>query len=213
MSQDELTKQEEITSGIFAFTEDGAEDRPGGIVDGVQEDEGGAAVLEPAVVAAVHLDEQAGAPHPLPALAVLRWATALRTPQASRAQDAVDSGVGKDDRLVLGEELGEMFVVDARVDRSGEFDDPGPDGRAHAAGRRPASVSMDKGLRPTATIGLPEPPKVADGETDEGRGGGHYHLTAVQGMENDEPLVGTLCQGDHASPLRMAGGRTFSLKS
>jgi hypothetical protein len=213
MRRDELAEQEEIARGILPLAEDGPEDHPGGIVNGVQEHESGAASLEPEVVAAVHLDEEAGAPHPLPALAVLRGATALGAAQACCPQEAVDGGVREDDRLVLREELGEMFVVDAGVGRPSERDDPSPDGRTYAAGRRAASVAMDEGLGATTTIGLPEPPEVADREADESRGGRHHHFTAVQGVENNQPLVGTLRQGDHASPLRMAGGRTFSLKS
>jgi hypothetical protein len=72
---------------------------------------------------------------------------------------------------------------------------------------------MEEGASSAAAIGLPDPPEVADGEANKRRGGSHHHFAAVQGVENDEALLRTLCQRDHASPLRMAGGRTFSLKS
>jgi hypothetical protein len=72
---------------------------------------------------------------------------------------------------------------------------------------------MDESASAATTIGLPEPAQVSDGKANKSRGCGHDHLAAVQGVENHEPLLCTLRQSDHASPLRMAGGRTFSLKS
>jgi hypothetical protein len=213
MGRDELAEEEEIARGVFPLAEDGAKDQSGGVVDGVQEDEGGTPVLEPGVVAAVHLHEEARLPHPLAALAVFWGATALWAPQSGSPEDAVDGGMREDDRLVLREEFGQMLVVDASVRRPGELEDPSPDGRTHAARRGTPPVPMDEGLRTATTIGLPEPPEVADREADKGRGGRHHHLTAVESIKDHQPLMRPLRQGDHASPFGLAGGRTFSLKS
>lgn len=65
---------------------------------------------------------------------------------------------------------------------------------------------MHQGPSAPASIGLPDPPEVTDGEPDKGGGFGHDHLAPLQGVENHESLLRTLRQGDHASPLRMAGG-------
>ena len=213
MGRDELAEEEQIAGGIFALTEDRPEDGAGGIIDGVEQDERGAAVLEPRVVAAVHLDEQTGAPHALPALSVLRRATALGAAQPRGPKDAMHGGVGQDDVVPLGEELSEMLVIDVGVDGAGEPNHTRADGGTDTQRRRAAAIPMDQSLSAAASVRLPDPPEVADGEPDEGSGLGHHHLAPLQGVENDEALLRTLCQRDHASPLRMAGGRTFSLKS
>lgn len=72
---------------------------------------------------------------------------------------------------------------------------------------------MDEGFSPPPTVGPAETPDLAHGEPDEGCRLGHQDLTPLQSIEDHEPLLRTLRQGNHASPLRTGWGRTFSLKS
>lgn len=85
-------------------------------------------------MAAVHLDEQAGAPHALAALPVFGWPASLRTAQTRRPEEAMHGRVGEDDVFPLSEELGEMLVVDVGVDGPGEPDHTSPDGRTDSTG-------------------------------------------------------------------------------
>ncbi len=210
---DDLAEEQEVACRILALAEDGTHDGAGGVIDGVEQDEGGAAVLQPWVMTAVHLDEHAGAGHPLTALAVLRRPTAPGAAQAGGAQDSVHGGVGQVEILALGQELGEMPVVDPDVGGAGEADHPLADGGADATGGGAAAIAVHETPDPSSTIGLPKPPKLADREAHERRGLSHHQLAALQGIQDHEPLLRTLRQGDHASPLRTGRGRTFSRKS
>jgi len=97
----QVTQEEQIPGGVFALPEDGAEHRAGSVIDRVQQDQGGPAGLQPGMVAAVHLDEETRAGHPLTPLAVLRGAAPARTAQAGGAQDAMDSDVREDEIVPL----------------------------------------------------------------------------------------------------------------
>ena len=67
---DEMAQHQEIAVRIFLGAKDAGKDFAGGIIKGDVEDEARAAVLEPGMMAAVHLDEQAGLRHPLAATAM-----------------------------------------------------------------------------------------------------------------------------------------------
>jgi len=120
--------------------------------------------------------------------------------------------MGEDEIFPLGQELGEMAVVDAGVRGAGEADHPLPDRRTDAPGGGTAAIAVHETSGTAPSIGPADPPKLADGEAHEGGGVGHYQLTALEGIEDDEPLLCPLRQRDHASPVRTGRGRTFSLK-
>lgn len=134
MCPDDLTKQQEVAGGILVLAEDGPQDRPGGIVDGVEQDQSRSALLEPGVMTAVQLDQHPPAGHPLATEAVLGRASAPGAAQPSGAQDAVDGGMREDEVFPLGEEFGQVAMIDPRVGRPGEPDEPLPDGGADPLG-------------------------------------------------------------------------------
>ena len=155
---DELAQQQEIAVRVFLRAKDAGEDFAGGIVDGGVEDEAGAAVLEPGMVAAVHLDEQAGLRHARPAAAMARGAAPTRTANAGGAQQSLHCGSGQVQRFPLGEELGELTIVHADVAAAGEGDEAGPDdlggptrGRAPAVAMGQCGEAMLADLRQEAT--------------------------------------------------------------
>ena len=139
---DERAQHQEIAVGIFLRAKGAGEDFTGGIVDGGVEDKAGAAVLEPGMVAAIHLDEQAGLRHALPAAAMAGWAASTGTPDARRAQKPVDGGAGQMQGVPLGEKLGELAIIHASVDGPGEGDDAGPDGLSHSPRGDAIAVAM-----------------------------------------------------------------------
>lgn len=113
----------------------------------------------------------------------------------------------------LGQELAEVFVIDPRVRRLGETHDPLPDGVTDAPRRPATAVPMDEGFGAMAAIGSAQAPDLPGRESQEIGGFGHQQLAAVQGIEDDELLLCTARQGDHASLYSAGIGRTFSLKS
>src|SRR5207253_5886379 len=78
----EVPEQKEIAVDIFLEAEDGGQHVAGGIINGGEEHETGAAVLEPAMMTAIELDEQAGLRHAVPAAAVARGPAGPGTTEA-----------------------------------------------------------------------------------------------------------------------------------
>ena len=151
---DEVAEQEEIAVGVFLGAKDAAEDFAGGIVNGGVEDEAGAAVLQPGVVAAVHLDEQPGLRHPLASPAMLGGAAAARARNPRVAQEALHGRARHRHSFVLAQELGEVVIIDARIPRTGQREDPQSDRLREAPWRRAASVAMrERGEAVLADLG------------------------------------------------------------
>jgi len=94
IAPDQMAEQEEVALGIFLSPKDAPEDAAGRIVDRRVEHEAGAAVLEPGMVTAIHLDEQPRLRHPVTAAAMPRGTTCPRAADADLAKDAADGGTG-----------------------------------------------------------------------------------------------------------------------
>ena len=111
----DVAQEQEVTVGILFRTEHTAEHLSSRIVDRAVEDEAGTAVLEPGVLAPVHLDEEARLRHALPPAAVWGRSARARTGDTGVPQEALDSGAGERQVLALGEELREVAIVAAPV--------------------------------------------------------------------------------------------------
>jgi hypothetical protein len=105
--------------GIFLKPKDAPEHLAGRIVDRGMEDEAGAAVLQPGVLAAVHLDEEAGLGHAFAAAAMPRGATGAGTADPGRTEEPLHSPTRHPEALALGQQLGEVVVIHRCVDRAG----------------------------------------------------------------------------------------------
>ena len=99
---------------------------PGRIVDPAHERQPGPAALEPVVAAAVDLDEQPGLGHPVAPAAVPGRPAVPRARDPLGPQDPADGDPAEHDPLALGEQLGEVRVVDARIGGPGQGQDPRP---------------------------------------------------------------------------------------
>lgn len=119
IASDELAQQQEIAVGILLGAKDTSQDFARGIVDGREEDEARAAILEPGMVTAVHLDEKPGLRHALASAAMLGRSSGAWAPDARLSQQALHRGTGQDEALMLPEELGEVMIVHASVARAG----------------------------------------------------------------------------------------------
>lgn len=85
VAADEMAEQQEVAVRIFLETEDGPEHAARGIIDRGEEDEAGAAVLQPGVVTTIELDEEARLRHALSSAAMAWGAAGAGTAQAGRA--------------------------------------------------------------------------------------------------------------------------------
>ncbi len=93
-----------------------------------------------------------------------------------------------------------MVVIDAEVDPGGEAYDAGPDALSDAVDGRAPAIPMDEGGRAAGTKGCAEPADLADRSPEELGGLGHQELTAGEGMEDLQALLGAMRQDNHASP-------------
>lgn len=130
---DELTEEQEVALGIFLQAEDPTEDFPGGVIDGSVQDEPRPAVFEPGVVAAVHLDQEAGLRHALAAAPMAGWAAGPGTANAGGAKQPLHGLAREAERLAVPQQFGEVMIVGARVSGAGEGEDAGPDSLRQAA--------------------------------------------------------------------------------
>ncbi len=84
-----------IAVGVFLLPKRGSQDLAGRIIDRGDEGKARAPLLEPVVVTAIELDQQAGLGHALAASAMPGRATPSRAAQSGVPEDAVDGGLGK----------------------------------------------------------------------------------------------------------------------
>ena len=119
-----------------------------GVVDGEQQGEARAALLEPGVMAAVDLEQHPRPWHALAPHAVPWRAAPPRAGHAGPRQDAPHRGAAEYEVLVLLEQLGEVGVVGARVARGGEAHDGSRHGFGHGVVGAAAAVAV--GERPRA---------------------------------------------------------------
>ena len=111
----EVAQEQEVALGLLFRTKHAAEYLSCRIVDRTVEDEAGTAVLEPGVLAAVHLDEEARLRHALPPTAVRGRPARARTGDTGVPQEALDGGPGELQVLTLAKELREVAIVAAPV--------------------------------------------------------------------------------------------------
>lgn len=117
VAADELAEEEKIAVGVFLQAKHPAQDTAGGIIDGGEEDEPGAAVLEPRVVAAIELDEETRLGHALAAAPMPGGPAGAGTADAGGAQESLHRTAREPEPLAFGEQFGE--VVDHSRQRSG----------------------------------------------------------------------------------------------
>lgn len=153
MGADQRPEHDEVAMGIFLRPEDGGGDRVGGIIDGALEDQAGAAPLEPVVVAAVPLEEQARLRHAGAAAAEATGPSRPWTGETGGQQDPMDRGAREDDAVDLGEFLGQMLVIESGIGRAGQPYDATLKGSGNAIGGGAAPVPMGQGGRPVPTEG------------------------------------------------------------
>ncbi len=102
-------------------------------------------------------------------------------------------------------------MVGPRVGSRGEPDHALAQRVSQPPRRSAATVAMNEGRRAAGPIGGTQTTDLAGGASEQPRGLGHRELGPLEGVEDEQLLMRTLRQADHASPIRLAAGRTFSL--
>ena len=196
VAADEVAEEEEVAMGIFLGAEDRAQHAPRGIINGGEEHEAGAAVLEPGMMAAIELDEEAGLRHALPAAAVARGAADAGTADACFAQQPVDRGTREVNVLTFCQELREMAIIAATIAGAGQGEYPRADTIRTAAGGPPATVAMGQGRHALRAHCGAEPADMADRESQELRRRPGREESRVDPWKDLRPLLLRLGQGD-----------------
>jgi hypothetical protein len=138
----EAAEEEEVAVGILLRAEDAVEDLAGRIIDRAVQDEAGAPVLEPGVVAAVHLDQEARLWHALSPAAMPGWAPLTGAADTGRAEAPLDGGAREMEILAFRQELGEMAIVTPRVGGAGKGQEAGLERFGETARAGPPPVPM-----------------------------------------------------------------------
>ena len=156
-----LLHEQEVAARVLDGAEEGVHGCAGRVVDGEQQGEARASLLEPGVMAAVDLQQHPLARHPLTPGTVLGWPAAARTRDAGPRQDPADGPTAHVQALVLPEQLGEVGVIRSRVAGGGEAHhgrgDVGRDGVVRTA---PAVAVLERRGSARA-VGGEEPPRVS----------------------------------------------------
>src|SRR5690349_5883604 len=116
------------------------------------------------------MDEQAGLRHALPAAAIARWAASAGAVDAGSAEQPLYGEPAVMQRLPLGEELGEVVIVDARVGRAGQGQNPGPDWFSHSTPGGSSAVAVGQGGGALLPPAGKQPPEVTEREVQEPSG-------------------------------------------
>ena len=158
---DDLLQQQEVAARVLDGAEEGVHGCAGRIVNGEQEGEARASLLEPGVVAAVDLEQHPLAGHPLTPDTVLGRPAPAGTRDAGPRQDPADGPTAHVQALVLPEQLGEVGVIRSRVAGGGEAHhgrgDVGRDGVVRTA----PAVAVLQRRGSARTVGGEEPPRVS----------------------------------------------------
>lgn len=205
IAADELAQQQEIAVRILLGAKDARQDFPRGIVDGREEDEARAALFEPGMGTAVHLDEEAGLGHALAPAAVLGRTPGAWASDACLAQQTLHGGTGQDETLVFPEEFGEVMIVYAGVACAGQGEDLRPDGLGETARGGPSAVAMGERPRTVVADLRQQAPEVTEREAQESGGVRHGEVSLDDLDQDMHSLLLSLAQRDSppVHPLRV----------
>ena len=176
--------QLEIARRVLLLPEERARHRAGGIVDGPDQRRQRPLRAEPAVAAAVGLEQHPLPGHPLPAAAMLRGTPRPGAADPRREQDAPDGGAVQMDALALREQVREVRMVGVRVPVAHEIDDTLGEILGQGMPGTSAPVAMDQRGRPVTTVSGQDPEHLALGDTEQGRHLRHGEVTGQMGVDD-----------------------------
>ena len=215
-AEGDLAEDLEVGTGGLDRIEVRPQDLAGGVIDCGMEDELGATVFQPAMMAAVKLDEHAFLGHAIATGAIARGPSGARAAQSGHSQDPMDGGAGEMEVLLVAEQLGEVLMIETGVRRAGEAQHPVADLSGRAPRRGASPVAVGQGGRTAQLIGAAETPDLAGGQAQEAHSLGHLDGATLEGVEDHQALVffGGQCDRSHKDRGFAPGRkRTFSLNA
>jgi len=158
--------------GDAVAAEEGTEEeeiavRVSGIIDRREQHEARAPGFEPRVLAAVHLDEEAGLGHAVPAATMAGWAAGVGAADPGLPEDEPHQGPGQVQPLAVGEQLREVMIIAAGIGSASEGADPLADGVRQPAGRGPTAIAMGQRGHPELAEPGEQPPDMAEGQAQK----------------------------------------------
>jgi hypothetical protein len=94
-----------------------------------------------------------------------------------------------------------VLVIHAGVGGGRERHNPTAERISDPIGGRPPAIAMDEGAGPAGQIGPPQPTDLAHRPPEKLGGLNHQEIATIQRMQDLRTLLGTLRQGNHASPV------------
>ncbi len=196
VAADEVAEEETIAVGVFLQAKHPAQDTAGGIIDGGEENETGAAVLEPRVVAAIELDEETRLGHALAAAPMPGGPAGAGTADAGGAQESLHRAAREPEPLAFGEQFGEVVIIHASVAGPGKGDHLDPECSGEAPGRGAAAVPMDEGREALLAQAGEKPAEVSQRDSQEPGSDPSPQGSVLDLREEMHSLLLLLCQGD-----------------
>lgn len=142
---DETVEEHEVALGVFLGAKDPGQHVPCRIIDGGVQHKTRAAGLQPGMVTAVHLDEEAGLRHALSAPAMPGRAAVTGAADSGGAEPALHRGTRHVQLLPFLDELREVTIVAAGVRGAGQGKEPLAHRVRQPSGRGPTAVAMGEG--------------------------------------------------------------------
>jgi|SRR5713226_2805250 len=193
----ELAKDLDVAVSGFLRVEPPGEHMAGRIIDESVQNERGAALLQPGMVAAIALDEHPRLRHALASAAMARGTAGAWAVDAGGPENTVEGGPGEDETLLVLEELTEVLEVHPRVGRPHQAHEALAEGIGHARGRDPTLIAMDECGGPPLPIGRAKALRLPDGSSQKCGGLSHVEFSALESVEDHETLRSVLRQGHH----------------
>ncbi len=147
----ELAEEEQIAVRILLEPEDGPDDASSRIINGGEEDQTWSAVLQPRMVAAVHLDEEAGLRHPFAPPPMAGRASGAWAAKPGSAEQTLDRPARQLQAFVSHQHFRQMMIVEAGIGRAREGEYPAADRFFEAPRRGTPAVPMGKRLETLLT--------------------------------------------------------------
>ena len=167
MLPDQIAHEFEVPAGVLVGPEARRQDLAGGVVDDQVQGQHGVVVAQPAMLAALDLDQ-----HPLPGHALASYPVARRTPppralDTGRGQDAPQGLPGDPDPFAFVEQPGQVAVVGVRTAVPGRLENPGGDIFGGCVARATAAVAVGQGAGAALAVGGQQSPELAPADSRE----------------------------------------------
>ncbi len=145
--------QQEVAPGVLLRSEESIGHRPGGIVHRQQQDESGSSILQPAVMAAVDLQQHALLGHPFPSDPVLGRTMLPGAGQAMAVEKAAYRLTAQVNTLPIRQHFGEVAVIESGVLLAGQNHRGGSDILGDRIAGLATPVAVDQCGGPVPPVG------------------------------------------------------------